>query len=91
MDIFRGSKKYITRQQSQKAYCPQIPGLHLKDLLSFIESRPGLYEYLPAREEIPKLGKDWIAGMLQTLCTEEFITYIREQERAQGRPRLGRS
>ena len=50
-DVFHGKKKFVTREQAQKAYCPQIAGklfcsiliivclvgLHMKDLLREID------------------------------------------------------
>ena len=67
-DVFSGRKKFVTRQQAQKAYCPHIEGLHMEQILSFIKQRPDVLEYFPAEEEIPKSGKEWVVNMLQTLC-----------------------
>ena len=56
----------------KKAYCPQIDGLHMKDIVHFIKQRNGLLAYFPVEEEIPKCGKEWVTNMLQTLCFDEF-------------------
>ena len=53
-DICLGKKKYVKNDKLKKAYCPQIEGLYMKDLMEFIVEREDLYEYFPAIEEIPK-------------------------------------
>ncbi len=34
-------------------------GLHLKDLLLFIEQYPKVQDYMPDKEEIVKAGREW--------------------------------
>ena len=55
--IMVGEKKYVKNDQIRKAWCPQIEGLYMSDLLVFIQERRGLHEYFPDIEEIPKQGK----------------------------------
>ena len=56
-DIMTGKKKFVKNDAIKKAYCPQIEGLYMGDLVNFIVQRPFLHEYFPAIEEIPKQGK----------------------------------
>ena len=39
-EIMTGKKKYIKNDAVKKAFCPQIEGLYMKDLLEFIVARP---------------------------------------------------
>ena len=64
----------------QKAYCPQIEGLHLKDLIQFINSHDHLEAYFPKEEEIPKCGREWVANVLQTKYPEEFKRFVHHME-----------
>ena len=55
--IMTGKKKYVKNDQIKKAYCPQIEGLYMADLVGFITERRALHDYFPDIEEIPKQGK----------------------------------
>ena len=52
--IMTGTKKYVKNDQLKKAYCPQIEGLYMADLVGFILERQHLHDYFPDIEEIPK-------------------------------------
>jgi len=75
--IIRGEKEFITTKEMSKAWCPNIEGLYMKNLLKFIEERPELTNFLPNDEEIVKSGRDWVANVLQTKCCENFSSYVR--------------
>ena len=45
--------------------------------MAFIEKNPSVKDYMPDSEEIPKAGKEWVAGMLQTLCKDDFSAYVK--------------
>ena len=47
-----GKKKYVKNDAIKKAYCPQIEGLYMADLVSFIQERRALHDYFPDIEEI---------------------------------------
>ena len=47
-----------------KAYCPQIEGLHMQDILAFIERYRDLHDYFPDICDIPKCGKEWVTNIL---------------------------
>ena len=53
-DIMTGKKKYVKNDAIKKAYCPQIEGLYMADLVNFITERRALQEYFPDLDEIPK-------------------------------------
>ena len=67
-DIMTGKKQYVKNDQIKKAYCPQIEGLYMADLVGFITTHRNLHEYFPDIEEIPKQGKVWVKNMLRILC-----------------------
>ena len=52
--IMTGKKRYVKNDAIKKAYCPQIEGLYMKDLVEFIMERRALHDYFPDFEEIPK-------------------------------------
>ena len=78
-DICKGRKKYVTNDKVKKAFCPQIEGLYMKDLLEFIVEREHLLEYFPDVDEIPKQGKAWIKNMLRILCENDFRSWVNDK------------
>ena len=44
----------------------------MADLVSFLSERPRTHEYFPSFEELPKMGREWVANVLQALCGNEF-------------------
>ena len=77
--IMTGKKKYVKNDQIKKAYCPQIEGLYMADLVGFISERRALHEYFPDIEEIPKQGKQWVKNMLRILCEAEFRAWVNQR------------
>ena len=78
-DIITGRKRYVKNDAIKKAYCPQIEGLYMADLVGFIQERRALHDYFPAIEEIPKQGKAWVKNMLRILAEDEFRAWVSEK------------
>ena len=78
-DIMTGKKRYVRNDEIKKAFCPQIEGLYMADLVGFIAERRALHEYFPDMEEIPKQGKQWVKNMLRILCEEEFRAWVSQR------------
>ena len=77
--IMTGKKKYVKNDSIKKAYCPQIEGLYMKDLVEFIMERGALHDYFPDFEEIPKQGKQWVKNMLRILAEDEFRAWVSQK------------
>ena len=54
----------------------------MADLIVFLRARPQIHDYFPAHEELPKMGREWVANVLQALCGEEFEQFVRQKEAA---------
>jgi len=79
--IFHGERPCIDRSQLTKAFCPQIDGLFIKDIIAFIKTKPDIAVYFPEEEDIPKCGKEWVSNMLASLCNEEFEALVKAKVR----------
>ena len=71
--ILRASKQCVLRSQVRQAYCPQIEGLYIADLVDFVLMRSDkAMSFMPKLEEIPKAGREWVANVLYTVEPESF-------------------
>ena len=66
----------------ESGYCPQIEGLHMPDLIEFIQdkNRKWLLDYFPDIEDIPKCGKKWVVDIIQTNCHDDFKVFVKKKE-----------
>ena len=54
----------------------------MADLIAFLQARPRIHDYFPSFEELPKMGREWVANVLQALCGSEFEQFVRTKEAA---------
>lgn len=52
----------------------------MPDLIQFIQNRKELYPFFPAFEDIPKCGREWVANILETKCTRDFQSFVKDME-----------
>ena len=79
-DIFQGKRRFVKRSEMKKAYAPHIEGLQLSEIVSFIKKHPEILQYMPAEEETPKVGREFICNIVYTIKPAEFTAFVREKE-----------
>ena len=78
--MLQGKRKFISRQEVKKAYCPHIEGLTLPEIMNFIRRFPQILEYLPEEEELHRVGREFVCNVAYTLRPNEFTAFVREKE-----------
>jgi hypothetical protein len=74
-----GRKKIIRRKAIAVAHCPHIEGLRLQDLFLWLQQHQEPRDYLPAEEELVKVGKQWLCNILSTVLPDAFDDFVEQQ------------
>jgi len=69
-------KQIITREDVKIAFCPNLPGLRVQDLVQLAEQW-GMMHFLPDKKELVKCGRDYIANIMYTLNPKEFDKVVK--------------
>ena len=56
---------------------PQYEGLAIKDIANFVRPHGEVALYLPDNKEIPKLPKQWIANVCNTVLKNVFSDWVK--------------
>ena len=60
-------------------YCPQYENISVKNMLQEASNDPDLMKYLPDKEEIHLLPRQYLANVIYTVVGERFAAWVKER------------
>ena len=79
MDLASGAKKRVLGKDVRHIAIPQYEGLTIEKIAEFVAPYHTIHHYLPDEKEIPKVPKQWLANVCNSVLKDVFKQWVRDQ------------
>ena len=56
---------------------PQYDSLSINKIFKFLQNHNEVYKFLPDKEDLPKVPKQWLVNMVYTIVREDFSDWVK--------------
>ena len=84
-DLVYGKKKRIYGKEVRHIAIPQYENLTIEKIAEFVAPYHTIHHYLPDEKEIPKVPKQWLANVCNSVLKDVFKGWVKDQVTARNK------